>query len=165
MLTRETIADLVRPLAEDRGLELVDIALVRGRRSLVIRIFLDRIGGVTVDDCADLNRQLRDVLDQDPGLTANYRLEVSSAGMRRPIWTGAHFRRFRGEKAVIELREPREGRIRYRGRIAAAAGDRVALELDEGGRIELGLDELVSGHVDLDPWKHPPGSRERNREE
>lgn len=153
MLTKENIADLVRPLANERGLELVEIQLQRGRRVLLIRVFVDRVGGVTMGDCADLNRQIRERLDGGPGIAEDHRVEVSSAGMQRPIWTREHFERFCGEKAVIELREPREGHVRFTGRIAAVAGESVVLQLEDGDRIELQVADLVAAHVDLDPWK------------
>lgn len=153
MLTKENIVEFLRPILAASGSELVDLSVTRGHHLVQIRIFVDREGGVSVEDCAELSRQIARRLDAGPAAGVEYRLEVSSPGMNRPVWSLAHFRRFRGERLHFELREPRDGRVRFGGRIEAVTDDHVQLRTDEGELFEVREEDLVSARLDLDPWK------------
>ncbi|HTQ76650.1 MAG TPA: ribosome maturation factor RimP [Burkholderiales bacterium] len=126
------------------GYELVD-AQVSGRGRLV-RIFIDRPqgvpgGGITLDDCADVSRQLTRVFAVE-GIDYE-RLEVSSPGLDRPLRKAADFERFAGMRAQVQMRAPDAGgRRRFAGRLGGVAGEAVAIVLDEGGRVELPLDGI-----------------------
>jgi ribosome maturation factor RimP len=153
MIGLEELESLVAPLVEQEGLELVRIQVVRGHHQAQLRIFVDRDRGVTVGDCARLSREIARRLDERPGLAAAYRLEVSSAGMNRPIWKLEHFRRFRGERLGFDLVEPRDGRTRFHGVIEAVEGDRIHLRVEGGPALEVTAEEIAAAQLELDPWR------------
>ncbi len=163
MMTREELVALIRLEVEPGGTELVDVQIVPGKRR-TLRVFVDREGGVSIGDCAELSRGIGrrlDRLEEDPG---NYILEVSSAGMNRPIWSLDHFRRFKGEPVTITLAEPSGEASHLTGVIEGVAGERVQVRVpsEHSGDevLDLALSEIASARLDLDPWK---GRRSRNR--
>ncbi len=153
MFSREELEAVVRPLIEERGCELVEAQVVPGGRQLLLRVFVDQVGGFGIADCAELSRAIVRRLDLQPSLVTAYRLEVSSAGMNRPIWTLEHFRRFQGELVKGEFVHSLAGRTRFAGRIATVEGERIRLELAEGEQLEVPIEEIASARLELDPWK------------
>jgi ribosome maturation factor RimP len=149
---------MARPLAEESGLELVDVEYrVQGRRR-VLRVTIDRPEGITVEDCARFSRKLSDCLDMNQTLTNSYFLEVSSPGVDRPLRTLEHCERFRGERAALTTSEAVDGRRHWEGQLLGAAGGRVGLALAEGGErwIEWGL--VRQAHLVVDPWARARGT-------
>lgn len=120
------------------GYELVDVQASNGGR--LIRLFIDKPGGVTLDDCAAASRHLTRVLAVE-GIDYE-RLEVSSPGLDRPLRKEADFARFAGQKAEVRMRTPDEtGRRRFVGVLRGAAGGQVSIEL-EGRVVGLALEDL-----------------------
>jgi ribosome maturation factor RimP len=129
---------VVEPAVTGMGFELVDVQSSNGGR--LLRLFIDKPGGVTVDDCAAISRHLTRVLAVE-GIDYE-RLEVSSPGLDRPLRKEADFARFAGQKAEIRMRTPdASGRRRYVGVLRGAEGGRVSLEL-EGQSVQLALDDV-----------------------
>ena len=120
------------------GYELVDLQPSNGGR--LLRLFIDKPGGIGVEDCAAVSRQLSRVLEVE-GVEYD-RLEVSSPGLDRPLRKASDFERFAGQKAEVRMRTPGEGgRRKYVGVLRGAAEGRLNLELD--GRImALALDDM-----------------------
>ena len=98
------IEDLAAPLAGDMGLDLVEVQFRPEGGRWVLRLFIDRPGGVTLDDCAALSRQVDERLEEDDLIDHAYTLEVSSPGLERPLKREADFVRFAGRRARIKLR-------------------------------------------------------------
>jgi len=138
------MAAIVESTLAGMGFELVD-AQVSGRGRLV-RVFIDRPpgsagGGVTVDDCAEVSRHLARVFAVE-GIDYD-RLEVSSPGLDRPLRKPADFTRFAGHGVQVRMRTAdATGRRRFSGRLQGMAGGAVALELEEGGRVELDFQDI-----------------------
>ena len=153
MISKAELEAVVAPLLEPEGWELVELQVVPGRRQVQLRVFVDREGGIDVAECGRLSRRIAQALDERPEIVAGYRLEVSSPGMHRPIWTRQHFARFLGESVSGELVEPRNGQLRFRGRIGAVDGERIRIDQDEGEPLELTVDEIAQARLNLDPWK------------
>src|SRR5919201_3804393 len=129
---------LVRPVVSGMGDELVDLQAANGGRML--RLFIDKPGGIDVEDCAAVSRQLLRVLEVE-GVDYD-RLEVSSPGLDRPLRQRADFVRFAGHKADVRMRTPDvTGRRRYVGVLRGAEGSRVNIEL-EGRVVELELGDV-----------------------
>jgi len=152
MLTRERITSLVTPELTERGLELVGLQLVPGRRRIV-RVFIDRAGGVNVGDCAEVSRALARRLDAELPGAGNYVLEVSSPGMNRPVETVDQYRRFMGERVKLELKDPREGQMHFEGTIESVEGERIRFRVKDDQILELTVDAIASAHLEIDPWK------------
>jgi ribosome maturation factor RimP len=98
----------------------------------VLRVFIDRTGGVTVDDCARISRQLSDWLDVGVEDVGPYSLEVSSPGPERPLGKISDFERFLGRKARISITPPRQGRKNFTGFLIGVTGGVVSLETADG---------------------------------
>jgi ribosome maturation factor RimP len=153
MIGKDELRAVIGPLLEEGGLELVLVQVVPGHRQHQLRIFVDRPGGVDVAACADLSRAVARRLEARLDMQGAYRLEVSSPGMNRPIWTLEHFRRFVGERLEFELVEPRNDQVRFRGTIAAVDGEQIVLRTEAGEDFTVGPAEIASARLDLDPWQ------------
>ncbi len=130
------IGKAVAPAIEALGLELWGVEYLRHGRRATLRIFIDCLSGVTIDDCERVSRQVSAILDVEDPIAEEYTLEVSSPGIDRPLFTLPQFERFVGEEANVRLRIPLDGRRRFRGVIARVMADRIALRV-EGGSIEM----------------------------
>jgi ribosome maturation factor RimP len=121
---------LIEPVVLAMGFELWGIDhLSQGRHSRLV-IYIDHPDGVNVDDCADISRQIGAVLDVEDPIRGEYRLEVSSPGMDRPLFTLDQFGRYQGHRAHLKLRVPFEGRRKFEGVLAGIEGDEVLLHID-----------------------------------
>ena len=138
---RERLIALIEPLLERLGYELVQLDYSAGRAHAVVRVFVDRPGGVTLDDCARISRELSALLDVEDPIPSAYTLEVSSPGFDRVLRTQAHFGRFVGSRVFVELKEPREGRRRYTGKLLTVDEAGIALEVDRE-QVRMAFDEI-----------------------
>jgi ribosome maturation factor RimP len=167
MDVRNEVVELAAPMADELGYEVVDVEFVPARGRAVVRVFLDRPGGVTLDDCARFSRRLGDLLEMNQTLPGAYVIEVSSPGIERRLRTAEHFRRFLGRRARVDAHTPVDGRRHVEGVLRAAADDAVTLALDGGGTWTVPLAAVKSAHLIVDPWSglHPgdDGGRPRAR--
>jgi ribosome maturation factor RimP len=133
-----SLENVVEPVVNGMGYELVDVQASNGGR--LLRLFIDKPGGIGLEDCAAVSRQLSRVFEVE-GIDYE-RLEVSSPGLDRPLRKGADFARFAGQKAEVRMRTPdATGRRKFVGVLRGAAEGRVNLEL-EGRLVALALDDL-----------------------
>ncbi|MBV9362521.1 MAG: ribosome maturation factor RimP [Betaproteobacteria bacterium] len=129
---------VIEPVVSGMGYELVELQAANGGRML--RLFIDKPGGINVDDCAAVSRQLSRVFEVE-GIDYD-RLEVSSPGLDRPLRKGSDFARFAGHKADVRMRTPdASGRRRFIGVLRGADEVNVALEL-EGQTVRLALNDV-----------------------
>lgn len=122
---------LVEPLLKERVMELVDLEVTRLGRKLLVRLFVDlKEGGITVEDCAELNRELSRLLDVEDFIGESYILEVSSPGLNRRLRKPRDFQRFLQARVKVETGEKIQGRRRFRGVLIAADESQVTLQVD-----------------------------------
>ena len=140
---RSRIRTMVEPTVGLLDLELVAVQLTGGGENLVLRIAIDKPGGVTVADCTALSRALSPEFDVEDPIDGPWRLEISSPGMDRPVELASDFVRFAGLKAKVRM-APDWGRRRYTGSLLGLSDDESAI------RIRVGDDEhlLPRDHVD-----------------
>ena len=137
-ILRERLIALIEPLVGALGCELVDLEYSPG----LVRIFIDRVDGVRVEDCERVSREVSALLDVEDPIPTAYTLEVSSPGFDRVLRTRAHFERFVGARVWVELKLPREGgRRRYTGLLAAVLDEGIALEV-ENQTVSVQLSEI-----------------------
>ena len=149
-LALELIA-LLEPLAEQHGLELVTVETVGGSRSLIVRVYLDREGGIDIDTIARSNDWISEALESVRSLSGPYTLEVSSPGIDRILRTRRDFERFAGHRASVHTARPIDGRARFTGELAGLRGDDVVLLIDgTEHRVPLELIERARLKADLD---------------
>lgn len=133
------LAEIVQPMIEGMGYELVRVRLMSGKAKTV-QIMADKPGGIEVDDCADISTAVSAVLDVEDPLEDAYTLEVSSPGIDRPLTRLKDFDDWNGYEAKIETTEMIDGRRRFKGILAGTEEDEVLIELDQGGEdVTIGL--------------------------
>jgi len=124
------VADLAEPVLEELGFRLVRIK-ISGRDGGTVQIMAERPNGeMSVDDCATISRRLSPVFDAYDPMPGTYHLEVSSPGIDRPLVRPSDFASCVGSNAKVELREPVDGRKRFKGRIADVLDDEVHLKIE-----------------------------------
>jgi len=129
---------ILEPTLAGLGFELVDTQV--SNRGRFVRVFMDKPGGITVDDCAAVSRHLSRLLEVE-GIDYD-RLEVSSPGLDRPLRKAADFARFAGSRVDVKMRTPdADGRRRYTGRLHGAAGGVATVEVD-GRAVALQVDDI-----------------------
>jgi len=111
------IKDLIEPLIEAEGMELILVECHRMKTRSLVRLYLDKEGGITVDDCAAISNQVGDVLDVYDLPPGPYTLEVSSPGLNRPLSRDKDFLKFRGSEVSLRLEMKIEGARNFRGRL------------------------------------------------
>ncbi len=129
------IAALIEPTLNDLGFRIVRVA-ISGRNGTTVQIMAERPDGtMTVEDCADVSRQLSPLLDAHDPIAGHYTLEISSPGIDRPLARASDFMAWAGHEARIETKELVGGRRRFRGTLKGFAGDDVRIEVpaDQGG--------------------------------
>ncbi len=141
----DRIEALVQPVLEDLGFELVDLEYKRENRGWVLRFFLDRDGGITLDDCADASREISTLLDVEDLISTAYNLEVSSPGLERVLKKPADFERFAGNLARISTVRPLDpdqsgkGRKKFTGRLVGLEGADVVMKIADTPPVEIHL--------------------------
>ena len=130
MIDLGRIETLIAPSLEAMGYRVVRVASLGGRR-LLLQVMAERIDGAPmgVEDCSAISQTVSALLDVDDPIAHAYVLEVSSPGIDRPLVRREDYERFAGFEAKLELRQPIEGRRRFRGRLLGLADERVRLDL------------------------------------
>lgn len=126
----QKLEELVSDTIASMGYELVGIECQRAGRFFTVRLYIDKEGGVTIDDCSDVSRQVSAILDVEDPITDKYNLEVSSPGLDRPLFTLAHYERFIGREVVLHLRIPMFDRRKWQGKLESVEGDLITLIVD-----------------------------------
>lgn len=127
---------LAEPLCLSEGMELVHVEYQREQAGRTLRLYLDKPGGVTLDDCAAVSRQLGDILDVSLETEAAYRLEISSPGLNRPLGKLEDFKRFSGRRVKVRTRKAVHGQKNFTGTLAQAGEKEISLKIkDEEKRI------------------------------
>jgi ribosome maturation factor RimP len=138
------VAALIEPALNDMGFRLVRVT-VSGRDGTTVQIMAERPDGtITVEDCADISRNISPLLDAHDPISGRYTLEISSPGIDRPLARASDFDAWAGHEAKVETKELVAGRKRFRGVIQGLAGSEVRLEVspDQGGpevRLPVGV--------------------------
>jgi ribosome maturation factor RimP len=119
---------LGEPLCESRGMELIHVEFQREPGGRVLRLYIDKPGGVRLDDCVGVSRELGDLLDVSLDESGAYNLEVSSPGPERPIGKKVDFERFMGSRAKIRITRPMDGQRNFKGVLMGLSEDGVLLQ-------------------------------------
>jgi len=126
----EQITAVALPLFEAEGFELVHMECVTSNRDKIVRLYMDKPGGVKLDDCVSVSRQLGDLIDIQVDGLGSYRLEVSSPGLNRPLSKRKDFIRFEGERVKIETHELVSGQKKFTGILEKTNDDSVVIAVD-----------------------------------
>ena len=126
----ELTAELAGPIVAGNGCTLWDVEYVKEAGAWYLRVYIDKAGGVSIDDCEAVSRPLSDALDEADPIEGSYTLEVSSAGADRVLKKPEHFQRFCGEEVEVRLYRPKDGKKDFVGCLTGWADGDITLELN-----------------------------------
>jgi ribosome maturation factor RimP len=143
------VQQVIEPILQSQGFELVDLEYHREVQGWVLRIYLDREGGVTLDDCTAVSHEVGAVLEVKDLIPNAYVLEVSSPGLTRPIKKAEDFHKYRDRLVKIKLYEPIDGRKNFKGTLLGLEGEKVKVEVDQ--RVyELPLQSIAKANLQIE---------------
>jgi len=151
---REKIERLLLPVIEAEDMELVDVECLRMKSRWLVRIYVDKEGGVTLDDCARVSHQVGDILDVHDMPPGSFILEVSSPGLDRPLVRDGDFSKALGRRIRVRLREKKEGSRNFHGRLIDFTGEEGGkiLVLDVDGKIvHLPREGIAKANLEYEP--------------
>ncbi len=147
----ERVRSVAMRVTGDLGFELVDVELKRAPGGQLLRLYVDKPGGISLDDLESVSQEVSAMLDAEDPIEDHYTLEVSSPGLDRPLRTEDDYRRFVGRLARVSSYEPVDGRRHWTGRIVACEGGVVTLELEKGeGQARLPLAKVSHGRLEVE---------------
>ena len=158
---RDRIVELVAPVLESEGLELVLLECLRMKTRWLVRIFIDREGGATLEDCTAISHQVGDLLNVHDLPPGPYTLEVSSPGLDRPLTRDKDFEQYRGAKVRIRTREPIDGSRNFLGTLVEVAAEdgRKTITVDVDGKKTVRIDRENVQKANLEYERQAPGNR------
>ncbi|HBA89143.1 MAG TPA: ribosome maturation factor [Geobacter sp.] len=151
----EKITEILTGIVEPLGIGLVDIEYKREGRNMVLRVFLEKEAGIMLDDCADVSRQLSDILDVEDFMPEHYTLEVSSPGICRPLKKVADYQRFAGRLIKVKtfdvvLDDAGNKRKTFVGTLTGIENDMIAIHLTEGQHATIPLDKVAKANLEFE---------------
>lgn len=126
----DLVATLAAPIVEEAGCSLWDVEYVKEAGSWFLRVYIDKDGGISIDDCEAVSRPLSEQLDQSDPIEGSYTFEVSSAGADRALRKAEHFVRFQGDEVELKLYRPRDGQKSFVGLLQSYQDGDVTLEVN-----------------------------------
>ncbi len=129
MARDKQLTELLQPLVEQLDYEFVGLEYQTGGHAL-LRVYIDRPNGITVDDCAAVSREIGALMDVHDPIKTEYQLEVSSPGLDRPLFTPVQFERFAGQPVQLTIASPVAGRRKFKGTIARVEDDQIVISQD-----------------------------------
>ena len=145
----DSIHSIAGTLTAEKGMELVDVEFRKEGVGQVLRLFIDKNGGVTVDDCALISRELSTLLDINDVIEQKYVLEVSSPGLRRPLKKIEDFKRFEGKLVLIKTNEPIDNRKVFKGYLKDTNDKGIDMDID-GSIYSLSFNQIKKANLEID---------------
>ena len=144
------IREIAEKIASSEGVEPVDVDFRREGSGKVVRLFIDKPGGVSLDDCQEISGQVGAQLEVEDLVPGRYTLEVSSPGLDRRLTKEQDFIRFAGRKARITTHRPIGGQRKFLGRLDGLADGKVVLSTENGGPMEIPLEEVARARLEVE---------------
>lgn len=151
----QKVTELLQPILLERQLELVDIEYTKLGRDFVLRLFIDKDGGVTLDDCSEASHELSAILDVEDIIPNNYTLEVSSPGLDRPLKKVSDYERYAGRTIKVRTFEPlldNNGNKRktFSGTLSGLLDGVIEMTLKEGQTASIPLDKVAKANLEFE---------------
>ena len=164
---RERIRQLVEPVIESEDMELIDVECLKMRSRWVVRIYMDKETGITLDNCSEISNQVGDILDIHEVLPGSYTLEVSSPGLDRPLVRDKDFMKYRGCKVHVRVTEKLEGIRNFRGKLVdfcEEKGKKVLVIDITGKTYRIPRDMVVKANIEYEVATQESEVRSQNPE-
>ena len=147
--TIETIRELLLPLLGEKNIELVDIEFKKEGNGSLLRIYIDKENGVTIDDCAEVSREFGTLMDVREIINTSYRLEVSSPGLTRPLKKPEDYSRFKGRKVKIKTFAPVDEIKLFVGQLEGFENGKVYIDV-ENVRHVIPFEMISKANLEID---------------
>ncbi len=143
------------PLLDSLGIELVELEYRKEGQGMMLRLYIDKPGGITLDDCADVSRELSEILDVEDVIHAHYNLEVSSPGLNRPLKKESDYLRYAGRLVKIRTFETvaddaGNKRKTFLGELLGLEGGVVSIKLTEGQSAAIPLEKIAKANLEFE---------------
>lgn len=148
--SKERIQEIAGQVAAGNKLELVNVNILGAERSPTVRVFIDKQGGVTHEDCATVSREVGALMDAEDFISSAYILEVSSPGLERQLYSLKDFEKFAGNLAKVKTYKPVDGQRNFVGRIKAVAGEEIIFEDKTSGDVRFPFSAVAKANLEID---------------
>lgn len=139
----DVVTDIVLPIVEKNSFELVGVEYVKEGGNWYLRIYIDKPGGINLDDCQNVSEELSDRLDEIDPIKQSYFLEVSSPGLERPLKNERDFEKFKGEVVEVKLFQPVNGKKIFEGQLVGLIENKVVIKPDDTDILEFDREKVA----------------------
>ena len=146
----EKVKELLSPIISELRIELVELSVKKKKKGHILRVFIDKQGGIAINDCENVSEQLSSILDVEDIFPGKFTLEVSSPGIDRPLKSSADFKRSLGRLVNVSTHEVFEGKVSFTGKISGVTSEGVLLELEGDNRsLEIPFQIIVKASQEI----------------
>lgn len=139
----DIVTELVIPIVDTLSFELVDVEFLKEGANWYLRVYIDKPGGIAIDDCQAVSEKLSDQLDETDPIKQSYILEVSSPGLERPLKKDSDFKRFKGEEVEVKLFQSYNGKKTYEGILLGLIDNKISIKQANGEELEFNRDDTA----------------------
>ena len=161
---REDLTRRFQALLSEESFDLWDLEFASQSGATVVRVFVDRPPGVTLEDCTYWNKKLGRYLEAEGLIPGRYVLEVGSPGIQRTLARPEQYARFVGSSLEVKLNDPLDGRRTFRGELRAAGPESIVVSDPDAGVVSLPYRAIRKSHLIVDPWEGMRGQERRRKE-
>ena len=147
--TKERVSALAAHVLADQNMELIDLEYRREGRGWVLRLYIDKEGGITLDDCTRVSQEIGTVLDVEDFIGTPYSLEVSSPGLNRPLKNEKDFIKYRDRLIKVKTFDPIDNRRNFKGKLRKISDGRIEMEID-GGVVTIPLANVAKANLEVE---------------
>ncbi len=145
----DRVRGIVDSILSNEGMELVEIEYRRESKGWVLRLYIDKAGGVTLDDCTHISQEVGRSLDVEDFIAIPYTLEVSSPGLTRPLKKEKDFMKYRNQIIKVKTINPIENRRQFKGKLLGISENRIEIAMD-GGVFQILLSNVAKANLEID---------------
>lgn len=146
----EKVRGIAKPIVDSLGYELIDVEYLAGGNRAKLRLFIDKEGGVTLDDCEKASRYVGYALDVEDPMSTSYVLEVSSPGLDRPLKKPSDYERYKGRLVKIKTKVPVNNQMVFIGRLSGIINEKVKIKLDGEKDLSISLDDISLARLEVE---------------
>ncbi|MBS4008258.1 MAG: ribosome maturation factor RimP [Clostridium sp.] len=141
------VSEIAAPLAAALGLELVDVEFVKDGGRMILRVYIDREGGIMLEHCETMSYALEEALDSLDPIEEHYLLEVSSPGVERPLKKAQDYERFTGREAKVRLFSPLNGQKKFIGTLRGLEEENILLEMEKQTLVRIPVSQVAKANL------------------
>jgi len=149
-LDRKVVEQILERVTARLGLELVHWETVGPRNNFVLRVYIDKPGGVTLGDCETVSKQVGMIFDVEDPIPGSYTLEISSPGIERGLYKPADYERFAGNRVKLRTVAAINGQRNFRGKLMGINQNMVTIEADGIGKLDIEYDQIAKANIEYE---------------